>query len=81
MAERFASNEEAVAYMKEVAVGRSGFSRFLGVEPLRVWWLQRPFGSSTTPGRTPTSVPSSKASSIAVNPTASEICPPLTRRE
>lgn len=37
MAERFASNEEAIAYMREVAVGRSGFSRFLGVEPLVCW--------------------------------------------
>jgi uncharacterized protein (TIGR00369 family) len=37
MAERFASNDEAVAYMKEVAVARSGFSNFLGVEPVRVW--------------------------------------------
>lgn len=37
MAERFASNEEAVAYMKDVAVAASGFSRFLGVEPLRCW--------------------------------------------
>ena len=37
MAERFASNEEAVAYMKKVAVAGSGFSRFLGVEPLRCW--------------------------------------------
>ena len=37
MAERFASNEEAVAYMREVAVARSGFSSWLGVEPLRVW--------------------------------------------
>lgn len=37
MAERFASNDEAVAYMKEVAVQRSGFSRFLDVEPVRCW--------------------------------------------
>ena len=37
MTARFASNEEAVAYLKEVAVGRSGFSRWLGVEPVRVW--------------------------------------------
>jgi uncharacterized protein (TIGR00369 family) len=37
MTDRFASNAEAVAYMREVAVGRSGFSRFLGVEPIRCW--------------------------------------------
>ena len=37
MAERFASNDEAVAYMREVSVARSGFSSWLGVEPLRVW--------------------------------------------
>ena len=37
MVERFASEEEAVAYMREVAVARSGFSSWLGVEPLRVW--------------------------------------------
>lgn len=34
---RFRNNEEAVAYMREVAVARSGFSRWLGVEPVRVW--------------------------------------------
>ncbi len=33
----FASNDEAVAYMKEVAVRGSGFSSFLNVEPLRCW--------------------------------------------
>lgn len=33
----FASNDETVAYMKQVAVGRSGFSTFLGVEPVRCW--------------------------------------------
>ncbi len=32
---RFASNDEAVAYMKRVAVDASGFTAFLGVEPLR----------------------------------------------
>ena len=31
----FASNDEAVAYMKSVAVDASGFTAFLGVEPLR----------------------------------------------
>lgn len=31
----FASNEDAVAYMKSVAVDASGFSAFLGVEPIR----------------------------------------------
>jgi len=34
---RFQNNEEAVAYMKKVAVAQSGFSRFLGVEPLICW--------------------------------------------
>lgn len=34
---RPASNDEAVAFMKAVAVDNSGFSRFLGVEPLRCW--------------------------------------------
>lgn len=33
--QRFASNDEAVAYMKRVAVDGSGFTAFLGVEPLR----------------------------------------------
>jgi uncharacterized protein (TIGR00369 family) len=33
----FASNDEAVAYMKDVAVRGSGFSNFLRVEPLRCW--------------------------------------------
>jgi uncharacterized protein (TIGR00369 family) len=33
----FATNEEAVTYMKAVAVDRSGFSRFLAVEPLVCW--------------------------------------------
>ena len=31
---QFASNAEAVAYMKKVAVDASGFTAFLGVEPL-----------------------------------------------
>lgn len=34
---RFADNAEAIAYMKAVAVGQSGFSRFLGVEPITCW--------------------------------------------
>ena len=33
----FADNAEAIAYMKKVAVGGSGFSTFLGVEPLICW--------------------------------------------
>ena len=37
MAQRFASNEEAVAYMKQVAVKGSGFSNWLQVEPVTVW--------------------------------------------
>ena len=35
--QRFADNTEAVAYMKKVAVGQSGFSTFLGVEPITCW--------------------------------------------
>jgi acyl-coenzyme A thioesterase PaaI-like protein len=34
---RFASNAEAIAFMKTVAVAQSGFTRFLAVEPLRCW--------------------------------------------
>lgn len=34
---RFANNDEAIAYMKDVAVAGSGFSRFLNVEPLICW--------------------------------------------
>jgi uncharacterized protein (TIGR00369 family) len=34
---RFDSPEAAVAYMKKVAVGRSGFSTWLDVEPVKVW--------------------------------------------
>ncbi len=37
MTQRFETNDEAIAYMKQVAVQGSGFSRFLGVEPLRCW--------------------------------------------
>lgn len=33
----FSSNEEAVSYMKRVAVQGSGFTRFLDIEPLTVW--------------------------------------------
>lgn len=36
-AARFASPEEAIAYMKRVAVARSGFSAWLDVEPVTVW--------------------------------------------
>jgi uncharacterized protein (TIGR00369 family) len=36
-AARFPSPEAAVAYMKQVAVARSGFSSWLDVEPIRVW--------------------------------------------
>lgn len=35
--ERFESPEQSIEYMKRVAVGRSGFSRWLGVEPVKVW--------------------------------------------
>ncbi|WOE75604.1 PaaI family thioesterase [Alterisphingorhabdus coralli] len=34
---RLANNDEAVAYMKKFAVQGSGFSRHLGVEPIRCW--------------------------------------------
>ena len=34
---RFASNDESVAYMKRIAVDASGFTAFLGVEPLVCW--------------------------------------------
>lgn len=34
---QFASNAEAVAYMRDVGVKNSGFSTFLAVEPLTVW--------------------------------------------
>lgn len=33
----FGSNEEAIRYMKKVAVQGSGFTRFLDIEPLTVW--------------------------------------------
>jgi uncharacterized protein (TIGR00369 family) len=36
-ASRFDSPEASIAYMKEVAVKRSGFSNWLGVEPIKVW--------------------------------------------
>lgn len=36
-AARFASPEAAIEYMKRVAVSRSGFSRWLDVEPITVW--------------------------------------------
>ena len=34
---RFANNDDAIRYMKKVAVQGSGFTRFLGIEPLTVW--------------------------------------------
>ncbi len=34
---RFDSPEAAIAYMKRVAVGRSGFATWLDVEPITVW--------------------------------------------
>jgi uncharacterized protein (TIGR00369 family) len=36
-ASRFDSPEASIAYMKRVAVARSGFSSWLDVEPLKVW--------------------------------------------
>jgi uncharacterized protein (TIGR00369 family) len=36
-APRFATPADAVTYMKAVAVGGSGFSRWLDVEPVTVW--------------------------------------------
>ncbi len=35
--DRFASPEASIAYMKRVAVAKSGFSSWLNVEPLKVW--------------------------------------------
>lgn len=35
--DRFASPEESIAYMRKVAIGRSGFSTWLDVEPVTVW--------------------------------------------
>ena len=37
MEKPFSNHEEALAFMREVAVGRSGFSSWLGVEPVRCW--------------------------------------------
>lgn len=37
IAERFKDNAEAVAYLKRVAVGGSGFSTLIGVEPVTCW--------------------------------------------
>lgn len=34
---RFASEAEALAYMRQRAVEGSGFTRFAGIEPVRVW--------------------------------------------
>lgn len=34
---RFDTPEASLAYMKKVAVGRSGFSNWLRVEPVKVW--------------------------------------------
>lgn len=36
-ADRFASPEQSLEYMRQVAVRRSGFTSWLAVEPLRVW--------------------------------------------
>ncbi|MEQ1552452.1 PaaI family thioesterase [Sphingorhabdus sp.] len=36
-AHNFASNDEAIAYMKDIAIKRSGFTNFLGVEPVVCW--------------------------------------------
>lgn len=36
-ASRLASPEDSIAYMKKVAVARSGFSAWLDVEPVTVW--------------------------------------------
>lgn len=35
--ERFQSPEQSIEYMKRVAVQKSGFTRWLGVEPITVW--------------------------------------------
>jgi uncharacterized protein (TIGR00369 family) len=34
---RFESEAEALAYMRRVAVEGSGFTRFAGIEPIKVW--------------------------------------------
>ncbi len=34
---RFESEEQSLTYMREVAVKGSGFSNWLGVEPIKVW--------------------------------------------
>lgn len=34
---RLDSPEATLAYMKEVAVGRSGFASWLAIEPIRIW--------------------------------------------
>ncbi|MEO9461927.1 MAG: PaaI family thioesterase [Marinomonas sp.] len=34
---RFSSPEASLAYMKEVAIRRSGFSNWLNIEPVKVW--------------------------------------------
>lgn len=34
---RFESPEQSIEYMKRVAVQKSGFTRWLGVEPVKVW--------------------------------------------
>ncbi len=35
--QRFETPEQARAYLRKVAVGQSGFSRWLDVDPVRVW--------------------------------------------
>ena len=37
MNNRFESPAASIEYMKEVAVGRSGFTRFVGIEPILCW--------------------------------------------
>jgi len=37
MTNRFESPAASIEYMKEVAVGRSGFTRFVGIEPILCW--------------------------------------------
>ena len=37
MHERTQSPDQSLAYMRRVAIGQSGFSKWLAVEPLKVW--------------------------------------------
>ncbi len=36
-AAKFKNPETALEYYKKVAIGQSGFSKFMAVEPIKVW--------------------------------------------